>query len=137
MKARLFWILVFVGVILAVLGYRGCLRFRAGLDEAFTKDAVLCISMGVSNIYLENPAATSADVEARLRLLHDASITHVVLDPAGKPVDLYGTPFQVRREVKGNQQTVTATSAGPDRRFGTGDDIIHATTDELRPPRKS
>ena len=99
-------------------------------------DAVQCISMSINNLYLKNPTPTAEDIESEIRVLHDASITHVVLDPKGKPVDLYGTPFRVHRDVQGKTQKVVATSAGPDRRFDTPDDLSYTTTEEIPPPKK-
>jgi hypothetical protein len=49
------------------------------------------------------------------------------------PVDHFGTPFRVSHVVMGNTQTITATSAGPDRLFGTADDITESRSFPLKP----
>jgi hypothetical protein len=112
------------------------LHFRRETDKTFTYDAVLCISGWVSGLYLDNPEPSAKQVEDCIIALNTASITHVMLDGNGKPLDLYGTPFRIRREARGNRQTVIATSAGPDRRFDTEDDLRAETTTELPDPKK-
>lgn len=122
-------------VLVALAGW-GVAAFRRATDRAFTHDAVLCASMRVSRLYLENPTPSEKDIEDCLVELKTASITHVRMDRNGKPVDLYGTPFRLRRELREGEQTVSATSAGPDRRFDTEDDVRAVTTTEFPYPRK-
>ena len=90
----------------------------------------------VSELYLKNSTPTPDEIDQTIRNLKIASITAVFLDANGKPVDKFGTPFRVRREGKGTPQTVTATSAGPDRRLDTPDDITNSTVAEVRLEKK-
>ena len=107
------------------------LPFTRQFRATKTRDAVQVIANAVSALISRNRAATQQDIDVELRALHDGSITAVELDAAGKPVDLYGTPFRVRRDIAGPTLTVTAASAGPDRTFDTADDIVHTTTWDL------
>jgi len=68
-------------------------------------------------------AALQAELEHALVDNHRASVACVWLDADGRPVDVWGTPFRGRFE----RAWVRCESAGPDREFGTRDDITSAT----------
>ena len=86
--------------------------------------------MRISNLYCDKPALNQEQIDAALVFLHDGSITHVLLTHDRKPVDLWGISFRIQRKVAGPQQSVTAASAGPDRKFETKDDIAYTTTSQ-------
>lgn len=93
------------------------------LDVAFARDAVQVIAYEVSDLYGENPGATAEEIDGVIRYLHNASVINLRIDPSGKAVDPFGTPFRAQHDQRTEASVTTVTSAGPDRRFGTGDDI--------------
>jgi hypothetical protein len=130
-------VLIITGLTLLV-GFFAALvvAFFQDMRQGATADAVRMISYSAASLYQVNPQATAADLEEEIRTLHTASITAVMLDAQRKPVDAYGTPFRVRHLASGKSHTAIATSAGPDRRFDTEDDITHEQAWEVEPPAK-
>ena len=102
--------------------------------ETKTMDAVLMISMRVSELQQQDPAPTQAQIDDGIRELVTASVINAGLDAQKRPIDSYGTPFRIRHTVEGALHRVTATSAGPDRRFDTPDDISREATWETLIP---
>lgn len=88
--------------------------------------------MRISELHRSNPKPSPTEIEAVLVNLSQGSITHVMLDKDRKPVDLWGTPFRIFRDVKGERQTVVTTSAGPDRQLETEDDVRYSMTSATR-----
>ena len=112
---------------------------RRAMDDAMrlaAEDAVMMVSGEVAMLYRRESAPTPVAIDAAICQLHNAGVTGVALATAGKPVDLYGTPFRVSHAVAGMRHIVTATSAGPDRVFGTSDDITRVAGWEPSPPSK-
>jgi hypothetical protein len=54
-----------------------------------------------------------------------ASVSWLWYDDAGAPVDAWETPFQVTVDAARPAAWLRCASAGPDRRFGTDDDISY------------
>jgi hypothetical protein len=84
-------------------------------DAVFTVSGVLSREYGPRSIM-----PTQSEVDAVVRRLHDASVSPVWFTEDGRPVDAWGTPF---RAVPHGADGVSCESAGPDRVFGTSDDI--------------
>lgn len=105
--------------------------------ESYAIDSVLVISMMVAELHQKGAAPTQAQIEDNIRVLVNASVINAGLDRLQRPVDVYGTPFRVRHTIEGALHRATATSAGPDRRFDTPDDISReATWETPAPPSK-
>jgi hypothetical protein len=98
------------------------LRRRHWSRSATSEDA-LVLSMTLRKFFRENPQAKPEAIEAFMLQSASAAGCDLRVDPAGRPVDWFGTPFRVERERIGMEWVVTVTSAGPDRVFGTPDDI--------------
>jgi hypothetical protein len=60
---------------------------------------------------------------------HRASVSPIWFDNAGNPVDAWGTPFRVSHDQAQPVAWVLCESAGPDREFGTADDLRFRSTD--------
>jgi hypothetical protein len=57
---------------------------------------------------------------------HDkASVSPIWFDETGSPVDAWGTRFRVTWDNARAAKWVLCESAGPDRKFGTGDDLSY------------
>ncbi len=54
---------------------------------------------------------------------HTGSVSPTWFDDAGKPVDAWGTRFRITVDKTRPPEWVICESAGPDRDFGTPDDI--------------
>jgi hypothetical protein len=105
-------------------GYWSMDRFRRVF---FAEDAVRVIACETRSLYEENPLATPNDVEELILHLHHASVINLTVSPEGKPLDPFGTPFQVSKADadRGTRRLlISVRCAGPDRRFGTSDDIL-------------
>ncbi len=122
-----------VGAFLGALGLLGAALWmmRDGGREYEARDAIQVIAAEVDRLLRENPAATPDDIDRAILWLGRASVIHVEAGSDGRPVDPYGAPFRVRREVTGPESVTTAASAGRDRRWGTEDDLVET----VRRPR--
>ena len=89
----------------------------------FAEDAVRVIAYEVSRLYRENQKVSQAQIDDEIKFLHTASVINLRLDPAGKAVDPFGTPFKVQHELRDSESVTIVASAGPDCRFETKDDI--------------
>lgn len=58
-----------------------------------------------------------------IKSLHEASVINLKIDSIGKAVDPYGTAFRLENRISANKSITSVVSAGPDREFGTRDDI--------------
>jgi hypothetical protein len=87
------------------------------------EDAVQVIAYAVSDMFHENPATTQDEIDQMIKFQHDASNINLKIDPNGKVVDPFGTALRVEYQVQYGVSITTVTSAGPDREFGTKDDI--------------
>ena len=97
------------------------------------RDAVQVIAYAASDMFIGNPATTPEEIEATIKHLHDASVINLRINQSGKAVDPFGTPFRVQYERHPETSVTTVTSAGPDRRFGTTDDIRFVHEVECKP----
>jgi hypothetical protein len=126
---------VVVAVVLLVLAAGG-VWFAVDYFERsrllfFTRDAVQVIALESSSVLFEDdPECPRDKVDELIKQLHEASVINLRIDATGKAVDPYGTAFRVEHEVEDGSATTTVTSAGPDRRFGTRDDIQYSYTDK-------
>jgi len=114
-------ILIGLGILIPIVALL-VLFLRRQAEKTFTYDAARAASGRISDLYKANPAPTQKEIDDVL-----GSVSRVMLDKDRKPVDLWGTPFRIRHEVKDRERTVLVSSAGPDRRFDTGDDITFGT----------
>jgi hypothetical protein len=96
------------------------------LPVFFTEDAVQVIAYAASDMLHENPATTDDAIAQMILAQHEASNINLGVDETGRAVDLFGTVFRVEYEVRPDAAVTTVTSAGPDREFGTKDDISFA-----------
>jgi hypothetical protein len=100
----------------------------------FTQDAVQVIAYAASDMFQRNPATTQDEIDLMIKFQHEASNINLKINPNGKAVDPFGTPFRVERHFQAGTALTTVTSAGPDRRFGTRDDIQFVHKREAMPP---
>ena len=124
-KNRGLRVLLVVGVLLLVAGivFWGARGFHRSLEILLTRDAVQVLSMQLGGFFQKNPQATPEEVHAFMVDAGSAAGITLPVDPEGRPRDRFGTPFRVERHLAGKEWVVTVTSAGPDRVFGTSDDI--------------
>lgn len=105
-------------------GYWYMDRFRRMF---FAEDAVRMIAYETRSLYERNPLATPQEVEDLILHLHKASVINLTVSPEGKPLDPFGTPFQVSKVGADRGERgplISVRCAGPDRRFGTSDDLL-------------
>jgi len=130
MKKRVVLTGIIVGSIAALTALVGLsmVGIRKAQEESLlhsTKDALRMIAGSVANEIRAGRHPSPAEIEKLARVLIDGRVINASFDSNGKPADLYGTAFRVTA----NGSAVTASSAGPDRVFGTEDDIeITAST---------
>jgi hypothetical protein len=111
---------VLAGVVLS--GISGC--GVPGMDEQFVSDALRTGAYEIRRSLQDNPGGmTAAEVEAVFVRHHKASVSPIWLDADGRPVDAWGTHFRVAFGGEGPGVWVRCDSAGPDRAFGTSDDL--------------
>ena len=82
-----------------------------------------------------NPVGLNAEITAALTgdNVHRFAFiapTHRAIDAAGELCDRWGTPFRFH-QISGRQMEIR--SAGPDRKFGTGDDVALGASEVQRP----
>jgi hypothetical protein len=75
-------------------------------------------------MFHSDPSTPQGDIEQMIKSQHDASNINLEIDPNGRAVDPFGTAFRVQHRAEAQKSITTVVSAGPDRRFGTRDDII-------------
>lgn len=124
MKKKILISGVCVVAIVVALASVGLWWFQKRFTPAFsTQDAVEVIAFEASDLFGKNPATTNDEIEQKIKFLQEASVINLKIDSNGKPVDPYGTPFQVENRISSGNAITTVVSAGPDREFGTQDDI--------------
>jgi hypothetical protein len=129
MKDRVVLTVIIVGSIAALASIAGLViigirRARDASLRQSTHDAVQVISRGVAAEIRAGRSPSWTEIEGNIRKLIDAGVINASFDRDGQPADVYGTPFRV--SLSGS--LLTASSAGPDRIFGTDDDIEVATS---------
>jgi hypothetical protein len=122
-----------IALLLGGLAFVGW-RVRRDLDRISTIDDVTVISGQLVPLYQGNTSPTEAEIDAEIAGLIKGSVIGSRRDQ--RPLDAYGTPFRLRHTVQGKLHRLTATSAGPDRRFDTPDDISREATWETLTPAK-
>lgn len=122
-----------VGAVLLILGALAAVGFRAmqaNTRKVETQNCVLAISGTAVQRFQPARPPSLADVDQVIRSLMHAGVIRSALDADGKPVDPYGTGYRVAVQTPGRRLIVTVTSAGPDGRFDTPDDVSNAAETE-------
>lgn len=124
MKKKILISVVCVVVAVIALGSVGLWWFQKRFTPVFfTQDAVEVIAFEASDLFGKDSGTTDDEIERKIKSLHEASVINLQIDSNGKAVDPFGTPFQVENQKSAGKSTTTVVSAGPDREFGTRDDI--------------
>jgi hypothetical protein len=124
------------GVVLFVCGALICCVVWISwlsMDRFFTEDAVQVIAYEAHRLYRSDAPPTERELQGRIKFLHEASVINLKLTDTGEVVDRFGTPFEVVHRKGREEATTTVTSAGPDTRFGTRDDISYTYTERVEP----
>ena len=128
--------IIIVAVLLIALAAGGLWWLQArSMPVFFAEDAVQVLAYAASDMFQANPATTQAELDQMIKSQHEASNINLKINPNGKAVDPFGTAFRVEHQVRTGKSITTVTSAGPDREFGTKDDISfkHETKTEPQP----
>ena len=96
-----------------------------------TQDAVQVIAYAASEMFENNPATTQDEIDRMINHHHEASNINLRIDPTGKAVDPFGTAFRIHFRIEESLLVTTVTSAGPDHRFGTEDDIQFVNEEKI------
>jgi len=119
--------LVIIGLV-AVIGGLGLwgleAYFRSVSDHLFARDAAQVLCYHVHDMLEEGKAVDQAAVDNCLKMLYDASVINIKVTPDGTPTDYYGNRFHASWKTVGETIDVTITTAGPDGKEGTDDDIV-------------
>ena len=133
MKKTIISIACVLAVLLAFAG-TGLWWFQARyMPMVFAEDAVQVLTYAASDMFLRNPTATQDEIDDMINSQHEASNINLQIDANGKAVDPFGTPFRVEHLVLSSNSITTVTSAGPDREFGTADDITFKHERRMEP----
>lgn len=107
------------------------------LDRAHTSDA-LHVAGEIHRDLLENPRDLwPEEADAWFVWVHENSMAKVGIDEGGRPVDAWGTPFRTTHDRSRPVRWVRCESAGPDREFGTADDLTFESSGGVGPARAS
>lgn len=106
---------------------------KKSLPVSFTQQAVGVIANEAGNLLEQNPGATDDEIARLIKSLHEASVINLEIDSNGKAVDPFGKAFRVTNQTSASKSIVTVVSAGPDREFGTRDDISGTHERKLEP----
>lgn len=116
--------IILIVCLLTVLIAIGLWWFRARfVPTAFTEDAVQVIGYEASRMFHSDPATSQDEIDQMIKSQHDASNINLGIDSNGKTIDLFGTAFRVQHQAGNRKSITTVVSAGPDREFGTADDV--------------
>ena len=88
-------------------------------EKVVTKQRMISI-MESARLKLASDEPLNFNSDAAFRKFVRKSIRIKGNDKADASLDMWGTPFKGKL----NQRGLTISSAGPDKKFGTGDDII-------------
>jgi len=137
-NARTLCLIILAAAVLLILFAAGAAWYaNRSLKVFYTQDAVSVLAYEAGELYRANPATPIEQIEAMMKQLHEASVIHLRIDATGRAVDPFGTPFRVTHIAQGESTATTVTSAGPDGRFGTSDDITYTSTSVPPPPPAS
>ena len=115
-----FGIVCLVAVLLAV----GITYARRAWRRAVTTDAVQVVAIEIHEMLQDTGKISNAELHRQINFLLDASVINIRRNRDGKPVDVYGNPFQITYEITQDKITVTCVSLGRDGEEGTPDDIV-------------
>lgn len=119
-------------VILAVVMWSSVNR---SLDRAHTSDA-LYVAGEIRRDLLENPRnLRPEEADAWFVWAYENSMASIGFDEDGRPVDAWGTPFRTTHDRTHPVRWVRCESAGPDREFGTADDLTFESSGGVEPTR--
>lgn len=129
MRRNLVTLVSALGVLIALGAFGFWWFMTRELPLHFAKDAVQVIAYEASDMFQRDPDTTENDIQQKIKSLHRASVINLKIDASGKAVDPFGTAFRVDCSIQSGMSVTTVTSAGPDRQFGTEDDIqfVHET----------
>ena len=98
-------------------------------------DTQFFVAAEAAKLVAAHPDATEADIHAaagaELRRLEKASVTSAWFDASGQLVDPWGSRFLITVDLTPGAAVATCTSAGPDRRAGTWDDIVEVHSEPI------
>jgi hypothetical protein len=103
------------------------------MPVVFAEDAVQVLGYAASDTFQSHPDTTQDEIDRMIKSQHETSNINLKIDPNGKAVDPFGTAFRVEHQIQPGKSITTVTSAGPDRDFGTGDDISFKHERETEP----
>jgi hypothetical protein len=117
-----------VAVALLTSGYLVVTAFNRMRDESFVRDALLMGAEVIQSKLRESQGElTQQEMEQVFTNHHDASVSPIWFDAARRPVDAWGTHFRITYDSSHPAAWVLCESAGPDRVFGTEDDLSYRT----------
>ncbi len=97
---------------------------RCESNRSFVQDALQTAAYEFQKRLAENPEGLSSEAIKQVFITHhNASVSPIWFDDLGNPVDAWGTPFRVSYDQARPVAWVLCESAGPDRSFGTSDDL--------------
>ncbi len=109
---------VVVGAVVWTCGWQASFR-----DSARVQDALDTAAPEVLHDLAKSARDGQTVLDEVLLRHHEASVSPIWLDESHAPVDAWGTRFRVRTDEARPPLWVVCESAGPDRRFGTSDDL--------------
>lgn len=129
-RARLLWLTIGLTcvVIISISAYMAVASF---VKQNLTRDAVFVISASHMYYNLLPAEITPAMIHQLIVRLQQASVIEIPSNDSGVPVDWWGTPFEVVVTREFEEVSVTARSAGPDRKLSTSDDIVKTHTKQF------
>jgi len=89
------------------------------------RDSLFCCVSKIRTLRYTHPAPTTAEIGDAIKNLDKNSVTTLWHDTDGNIVDPWGTPFFFTFDATKPNSRITATSAGPDRKLGTPDDVSY------------
>lgn len=99
----------------------------------FAKDAVHVLAYAASEMFHDHPAATKGELDQMIKSQNESSNINLKMDGLGRAVFPFGTSFRTEHQTRSGMAITTVTSVGPDREFGTGDDIRFKQERETKP----
>ena len=112
-----------LGVLAFVVLLVGGLMIYPAFHGSLTRDSVMVLAQSASSRFEKDPPPTLAELEAIALQYDRAGVTWAKPGPDGRPRDEFGTLFRFRHRPAPPAAVTRVTSAGPDRRFDTPDDL--------------
>jgi hypothetical protein len=100
--------------------------FHRVMDMHFVRDALQTAAMEILQEFQDQLGRVSPERIRQVFIInHQSSTSEIWFDAAGNPVDAWGTSFRVTHDQGNPVAWVLCESAGPDREFGTRDDLFY------------